>query len=248
MPCFTRLSAILRDSPATSGPLLVFVSTNTYPISNPCKQEADLAVQAVVFDIGNVLIEWNPERFYDGRLGGARRQEMFAAVDLHGMNELVDAGGPFKETIYGWAERYPEWRTEIRWWFDHWIEMASPRIEGSIRLLRALRGKGVPVFALTNFGTDSFAYAQTQYDFLGEFDRAYVSGHLGLTKPDAAIYAAVEADCGIAAEALLFADDRGENIAAAKARGWQVHLFTDWQGWGERLVAEGLLTRAEAGL
>lgn len=209
---------------------------------------AILAVEAVVFDIGNVLIEWNPERFYDAKLGQARREAMFQAVDLHGMNELVDAGGPFKETIYGWAERYPEWRTEIRWWFDHWIEMASPQIEGSIRLLRALRAKGVPVFALTNFGTDSFAYAQTQYDFLREFDRAYVSGHLRLTKPDPAIYAAVEADCGIALGGLLFVDDRADNIAAAKARGWQVHLFSDWQGWAARLVSEGLLSVGEAGL
>jgi 2-haloacid dehalogenase len=207
-----------------------------------------LAVQAVVFDIGNVLIEWNPERFYDGRLGAARRQEMFQAVDLHGMNELVDAGGPFRETIYGWAERYPAWAEEIRWWFDHWIEMASPRIEGSIHLLRALRAKGVPVFALTNFGTDSFAYAQTQYDFLGEFDRAYVSGRMKLTKPDPAIYAAVEADCGVAPGGLLFADDRADNIAAAAVRGWQTHLFSDWQGWAGRLVAEGLLSRDEAGL
>ena len=206
-----------------------------------------MAVAAVVFDIGNVLIEWNPERFYDARLGEARRKAMFAGVDLHGMNELIDAGGPFRDTVYGWADRYPEWQAEIRWWFDHWIEMASPRIEGSIRLLRALRAKGVPVFALTNFGTDSFAYAQTQYDFLTEFDRAYVSGHLGVTKPDPAIYQAVEADCGIAPGALLFADDRADNIAAAAARGWQTHLFTGWQGWAERLVAEDLLTRTEAG-
>ena len=204
--------------------------------------------EAVVFDIGNVLIEWNPERFYDARIGADARRRMFAEVDLHAMNDVIDAGGPFRETIYDCAERYPQWTTEIRWWFDHWIDMASPRIDGSVALLRALRRKGVPVFALTNFGIQSFAYAQTQYDFLSEFDRAYVSGHLGVIKPNPAIYAAVEADCGVAPQGLIFADDRADNIAAAAARGWQTHQFTTWQAWAARLVEVGLLDKTEAGL
>ncbi|NUB46365.1 HAD family phosphatase [Fertoebacter nigrum] len=203
---------------------------------------------AVVFDIGNVLITWNPERFYDAQLGEARRRELFAAVDLHGMNDRIDAGALFRETIYELADQTPEWATEIRWWHDHWIDMAAPRIEHSIALLRALRAKGVPVFALTNFGIHSFAYAKTQYDFLGEFDRAYVSGHMGVIKPDPRIFEMVEQDCGIAPEALLFTDDRADNIAAATARGWQVHLFAGPQGWATRLVAAGLLTAEEAGL
>ncbi len=207
-----------------------------------------MTIEAVIFDIGNVLIEWNPERFYDWQIGRAEREALFAEVDLHAMNEEIDAGGLFKETIYAWADRYPDWGDEIRMWFDNWIDMASPRIEGSIALLRALRLRGVPVFALTNFGLHSFAYAQTQYDFLAEFDRAYVSGRLGVTKPDPRIYDLVEADCGIAPGRLLFTDDRAENIAAAEARGWQCHTFDGWQGWARRLVAEGLLEPAEAGL
>lgn len=204
--------------------------------------------EAVIFDIGNVLIEWNPERFYDGRIGPARRAALFAAVDLHRMNDLIDGGALFRETIYGWADGHPDWGDEIRMWYDHWIDMASPRIEPSIALLRSLRAKGVPVFALTNFGIHSFAYAQTQYDFLGEFDRAYVSGHMGVTKPDPAIYQMVEQDCGIAPERLIFADDRAENIAVARARGWQGHLFTGTEGWARALVTAGLLSEGEAGL
>ncbi|MGL4319316.1 MAG: HAD family phosphatase, partial [Paracoccaceae bacterium] len=125
-----------------------------------------MSVQAVVYDIGNVLIEWQPERYYDGRIGPAARARLFAEAGLLAMNEAVDAGAPFRKTVHDCADRHPEWATEIRWWYDHWIDLASPRIDHSIRLLRALRAKGVPVFALTNFGDDSFAYAQTQYDFL----------------------------------------------------------------------------------
>ena len=69
--------------------------------------------QAVIFDIGNVLIEWQPERFYDAEVGETRRREMFAAVDLHGMNDRVDLGADFRQTIYDCAEQYPDWCDEI---------------------------------------------------------------------------------------------------------------------------------------
>ena len=174
--------------------------------------------EAVIFDIGNVLTRWQPEAFYDRVIGKERRLALFAAVDLHGMNALVDDGALFRETIYDWADRHPDWAPEIRMWYDRWIELASPRIEGSIALLRALRGKGVPVFALTNFGIHSFAYAMTQYDFLTEFDRSFVSGELGVIKPDPQIYKLVEEGCGLPPESLLFTDDRADNIAAAQAR------------------------------
>lgn len=202
--------------------------------------------QAVVFDIGNVLIEWNPERFYDSVIGETRRRAMFDAIDLHGVNDLVDRGAHFKDTIYAAADANPEWRDEIRMWHDNWIEMASPAIPHSARLLRALRAKGIPVFALTNFGIQTFEFACTRYDVLTEFDRTYVSGHMQVIKPEATIYEMLEADCGVDPNALLFADDRADNIEAAAARGWQTHLFTQPQGWADRLVSEGLLTEEEA--
>ena len=207
-----------------------------------------MKVEAVIFDIGNVLVGWQPEVFYDRVIGQDRRRALFAEVDLHRMNDLVDEGALFRETIYDWAQRYPDWSQEIRWWYDRWIELASPRIEGSIALLRGLRAKGVPVFALTNFGKYSFDEAIPKLDFLVEFDRHYVSGRMGVIKPDPRIYQMVEEDCGLPPQALIFADDKAENIAAAAARGWKTHQFESWQGWARRLVAEGLLTEGEAGL
>ncbi len=204
--------------------------------------------EAVIFDIGNVLTRWQPEAFYDRVIGEDRRRALFAAVDLHAMNLAVDAGALFRETIYDCAEANPDWATEIRWWYDRWIELASPRIEGSIALLRALRRNGVPVFSLTNFGSYSYEEARDKLDFLGDFDREYVSGRMGVIKPDPRIYAMVEADCGIAPDRLLFTDDKAENIVAAARRGWRTHQFESWQGWTARLVAEGLLTDQEAGL
>ncbi len=205
-----------------------------------------MPIELVVFDIGNVLIEWNPERYYDRVIGRERREAMFAEVDLHGMNDGIDRGGPFRETIYDCAETYPQWRDEIRQWHDNWIELASPAIDHSVRLLRSLRARGVPVHALTNFGIGSFAYAATIYDFLEEFDMRHISGHMGVIKPDPAIYRMVEEACGHAPEAILFADDRADNITAAEARGWNGHLFDGASGWADRLVAEGLLAPGDA--
>ncbi len=207
-----------------------------------------MKVEAVIFDIGNVLTRWQPEAFYDREIGETRRRALFVEVDLHHMNDLIDQGELFRETIYDWADRHPGWAAEVRMWYDRWIELASPRIEDSIALLRALRARGVPVFALTNFGRYSFDEAVPKMDFLQEFDRSYVSGRMGVIKPDPRIYQMVEEDCGIAPHALLFADDKAENIAAAAARGWRTHQFESWQGWAARLVAEGLLTKKEAGL
>ncbi|MCR9126168.1 MAG: HAD family phosphatase [Rhodobacteraceae bacterium] len=201
---------------------------------------------AVVLDIGNVLIEWQPERFYDAVIGPERRRKMFDQVDLHSMNDRVDMGHPFTETIYATADANPPWRDEIRMWHDRWIEMASPAIPRSVRLQHALRDAGIPVFALTNFGIESFAIAEAEYPFLADFDRRYVSGHMGVTKPDARIFEMLESDSGIAPENLLFTDDRPDNIAAAAARGWQTHLFEGAEGWAAQLVARGLLTSEAA--
>ncbi len=204
-------------------------------------------IKAVIFDIGNVLIEWQPERFYDAAIGIDKRKKMFETVDLHGMNDVVDEGGPFQETIYAWAEKYPEFRAEIRMWHDHWIEMATPAIDLSWASLRALQAKGIPVFALSNFGIDSFAYAQTKYPDLDLFDQRYISGHMGVIKPAKRIYQLLEDGCGLAPETLLFTDDRPENIDTAKGRGWHTHLFDEPKDWVDCLVDHGLLARSDIG-
>lgn len=131
-------------------------------------------------------------------------------------------------------------------WHQHWLDMARPDIPHSVRLMRALRARGVPVFALSNFGLEPFAMARASYPFLDEFDQLYLSGALGVTKPAPRIYELLEQDCGIPPSALLFTDDRAENIAAAAARGWQTHLFDGPEGWANRLISQGLLTAKEA--
>lgn len=196
---------------------------------------------AVVFDIGNVLIGWQPEQFFDRAIGADRRAAFFDAVPILDMNERIDLGADFDDAVSEMLALYPDWSEEITLWQDRWIDMVSPVIDHSVRLLRALRRAGHPVFALSNFGAGTLKIAEREYPFLEEFDRRYISGEMGMIKPDPAIYQAVEADCGIPSAALLFTDDRRENIDAAAARGWQTHLFDGPQGWAARLVAQDLL-------
>ncbi|MDV4143293.1 HAD family phosphatase [Shimia sp. FJ5] len=205
-----------------------------------------MPIDAVIFDIGNVLIRWNPEAYYDSVIGPDRRRAFFDEVPLHQEHLRVDEGASLRDVVYPLADRFPHWGDEIRMWHDNWNDLAAPDIPHSVRLLRALKDQGTPVFALTNFGHDNYPRSQEAFPFLTLFDREYVSGRLQMIKPNAEIYAHVEADCGIAPERLLFADDRPENIDAAAARGWQTHLFEHPQGWAARLVAEGLLTPEDA--
>ncbi|MFQ5624236.1 MAG: HAD family hydrolase [Paracoccaceae bacterium] len=204
--------------------------------------------EAVIFDIGNVLINWDPRLLYDQLLPDRAAQDaLFAAAGLDAMNEAMDLGAPFRETVYATAGRNPEYRDLIRAWHDRWIEMARPAIAGSWALLRALRARGVPVFALSNFGKESFALAETHYPELAEFDRRFLSGHLGVIKPDPAIYRIVEEETGFRGPQLFFIDDRADNVAAACARGWRGHRFTGAPALAEEIAALGLLGDGQVG-
>jgi len=204
------------------------------------------APTAVVFDIGNVLFHWAPEAFYDRLLGPADSARLFAEVPLHAMNERVDNGAPLTGEIAALARAHPDWREAIVTWEARWIDLTGPVIDRSVRLLRALRRRGVPVYALSNFGRETFDIAESHYPFLEEFDHRVISAHHAAMKPDARIYEILEEETAQPPEALLFTDDKAENVAAAAARGWHIHHFEGPEGLASRLVATGLLTETEA--
>ena len=87
-----------------------------------------MTIKAVIFDIGNVLIGWQPEQFFDSVIGEDRRRGFFAAVDLHGMNDRIDAGANFHDTLMQTAKDHSDWADEIHLWHDRWIDMAAPLI------------------------------------------------------------------------------------------------------------------------
>lgn len=205
-----------------------------------------MTVSALVLDIGNVLIKWTPEAYYDRKIGLDRRVAFFDAVPILEMNDRVDLGADMAQEVAALAAEYPDWAAEIQIWHDNWLEIASPAIDHTVRLMRAVRRRKIPVFALSNFGVATFALAEANYPFLEEFDARFISGHEQMMKPDPAFYALLEQETGVPPTELLFTDDRADNIAAAAARGWHTHLFEGASGLADRLVAEGLLDADEA--
>ncbi len=202
-------------------------------------------VEAVVFDIGRVLIDWDPAGFYDREIGPDARARLFAEVPLEAANLEVDRGAPLRETIYALAAEHPDWADAIRLWHDRWLEMASPAIEGSVALMRALQARGVPCWALSNFGAEPFEIAEEAYPFLAEFDGRVISSHIGALKPEPEIFETLELAAEMSGAQLFFTDDRPENIKAAAQRGWRTHLFNWPDGLARALVDVGLLTKEE---
>lgn len=200
------------------------------------------APKAVVFDIGNVLIEWRPERLYSRLIpDSAARAAFFEETQIFEMNLEVDRGAPFKEHIYAHAAKFPKYEELIRAWHDHWIEMASPAIDGTVAILRALKQRGVRVAALSNFGVESFELACIHYPFLTEFDVPVISGREETIKPEPQIYEILEERTGLLGQDLFFMDDSPKNVAAARARFWQAEIFTTPRVLGQQLAARGLI-------
>ena len=198
-------------------------------------------VRAVVWDIGNIFARWEPEAHYDRLIGRERRERLFAETALHRMNEAIDLGTSSREAAYAHAELHPDWSDEIRRWSDDWDETFRTAVPGTAEVFREVKAAGVPCVSLSNFGPDTMERAKALHPVLREFDREFVSAHLGVAKPDPAIYEALEVGIGLSGAELIFTDDKPENLAAAEARGWKTHLFTEADGWRARLVAEGVL-------
>lgn len=195
---------------------------------------------AVVFDIGNVFVEWAPERLYQRLLPDpAARAALFARVDFDAMNIAGDRDGDLEAKVAALASRHPEDAEAIRAWWDHWHVMFAPEIPGVAETFRALRAASVPVHALSNFAADSFLRAVERYPVLGEFDVPVVSGREGVVKPEARIYEILEERSGLKGGELFFTDDRADNIAAAAARGWRTHLFEGADGLRRALAEAG---------
>ena len=198
--------------------------------------------KVVVFDIGNVILNWDPDLLYSKLIPDpAARQTFFADTNIHEMNLDVDRGAPFRDTIYAHADRYPDHGDLIRAWHDRWPEMLTPEISGTSNILRRLKSNSIPVFALSNFGADSYTLARKIYPILLEFDREYISGRMKLIKPDPGIYEELERDSGFHGADLCFFDDSAKNIDAAKSRGWQAHIFENPAKMQSDLENMGLL-------
>ena len=199
-----------------------------------------MAASVVVFDIGNVLIEWDPRHLYDRLIPDAAEREAFLAeVCSHDWNLEQDRGRLWADAIAERIALFPQHEALIRAYSDRWAEMVPGDIPGSVAILEALRAAGVPVYAIANFSGEKFAEAQARFPFLTRFIDVVVSAEERLLKPDPAIYRVLLDRNGLRAETCLFIDDSEKNVLAARAIGMQAHHFQGAEGLAAALQGAG---------
>ena len=199
-------------------------------------------ISAVVFDIGGVLLDWDPRYLYRELFDDESEMERFLAevctIQWHSAHDL---GVPYSTTCAALAERHPEYEDMIWAWGRRTEDMVSGPIQGTVEIMRALLDRGVRCFGLTNMEADTYPRRLERWDFMRWFHGTVVSSHEGIAKPDPAIFRCLLDRYGLRAPATAFVDDSPVNVAAAAELGLRAHRFRspdELAGW---LRTEGLL-------
>lgn len=198
--------------------------------------------KSVIFDLGGVLIDWNPRYLYRKLFKDEVAMEHFlATVCTLDWNALQDAGRPVAEATHSLIRKWPGHAELIEAYYARWTEMLGGPIEGTVAVIDDLRARGVPLFALTNWSAETFPYVEHRYEFMEWFEHILVSGRVGLKKPDVAIFRLLLARCGIDVREAVFIDDSAANIAAAASIGLHAIRFTSATGLRSDLETLGIL-------
>jgi 2-haloacid dehalogenase len=201
-----------------------------------------MAVDVVVFDVGNVLIQWNPRHLYRKLFATEAEVEAFLAeVCTDAWNLEQDRGRTWAEAIAERVALFPGQAALIRAFSERWHEMVPGEVPGTPAILDALRDGGVPLYAITNFSAEKYAEARERFPMLRGFRDTVVSAHERMVKPDAAIYHLLLDRNGLEAARCLFVDDSEKNVHGARAVGMRAHHFRDAEGLAAELRALGLL-------
>jgi 2-haloacid dehalogenase len=200
------------------------------------------AIDTIVFDLGNVLIDWNPRHLYRKLFDGDEaRMEWFLREVCHSeWNERQDAGRTWAAAIEEAIARHPDEAAFIRAYRERWEEMLGGAIDETVALLDALRGVDVRLLALTNWSHETFPIALERYDFLSWFEGILVSGAEGLIKPDPAIFRLLITRFALDPARTLFIDDNPRNVEGARQVGLQAVPFTSAQQLRADLAASGV--------
>ena len=197
---------------------------------------------AVVFDIGRVLVEWSIAGLYQKLIADEGERAWFLRhVVSEEWHFRHDAGEPLAAMIAARIAQFPQHRALIEAYASRWLETVPGPVAGTPALVEALAARAVPLYAITNFGADTWAMFRPTFPLLDHFRDIVVSGHERLVKPDPAIFALAAQRFGHAPAVMLFIDDNAANVAAARACGWQAHHFTDAGALEAELRARALL-------
>ena len=238
------VSGALED-PDTGGAQVSDEShAGAHRVRRPHRAVKASALEAVVFDVGNVILAWDPQGAVAGRVSTRAWEEFVRDGDFNGLNARLDAGRPFEQVLSDLVSAHPErpdWGDILRTYHAHHRDSLPGLIPGVDRLIEDLAAAGVPLYALTNFAADLFEGARPLMPALTRFDGVVISGRERLVKPDPAIYRLLLDRFGLKAGHTLFIDDSAANVAGAQAVGMQTHRFTGAGRLRADLVERGVL-------
>jgi len=201
-----------------------------------------IGIDTVVFDLGEVLIPWNPRSLYRKVFADEAEMERFLGeVCTHAWNVQQDGGRSIADGTALLIEQFPHQEALIRAFYDRWSEMLGEAVEGSVRLVHELKARGHRLLALTNWSAETFPRARPRYPVLDEFEGIVVSGQEGLTKPDPRIYQLLCERYRVLPAQALFIDDSLANVLGARAVGMTAIQFHSPAQTREELVEMGLL-------
>ena len=198
--------------------------------------------RAAVFDVGRVLFQWQLRALFEKLIDEPERLDWFCThVVSEEWHFQHDRGTPLAEMLPARMAEFPEHALLIAAYAARFNETVPGEVEGVHDIVRRLAERGVPLYCLTNFGDELFARFRPAQPIFDLFEDIVVSGKERIAKPDPRIYEILERRSGRPGRALFFTDDNPANVEAARARGWDAHLFTDAATLEAQLAASGLL-------
>ncbi|MDM8002124.1 MAG: HAD family phosphatase [Bacteroidota bacterium] len=198
-------------------------------------------IKTVVFDIGGVLIDWNPRHLFRKVFENEEEMEWFLAnVCTYEWNLQQDGGKLFSVATAELQKKYPEYSDKIGLYYGRWEEMLDGEIKGTVEIFKRLKSAGMPLYALSNWSHEAFPVAYEKYDFMKDFDGLVVSGYEKLLKPDHAIYRVLMQRYGVNPEEAVYIDDNKPNADAAAELGFHAIHFSSPEQLRTELRSLGL--------
>jgi 2-haloacid dehalogenase len=207
----------------------------------------DVRPHAVVFDLGGVLVDWNPRHLYRRLFDDEVMMEHFlATVCTQAWNLEQDRGRQLSEGVALLQAQHPHEAARIAAFYGRWTEMLGGAIGGTVAIIEELATARVPLFALTNWSAELFPHALERFEFLARFEGIVVSGQELLAKPDPRIYRLLIERYHVDAATAVFIDDAPRNVESARAIGFDAILFETPEQLRRALIEREILSIASA--
>jgi 2-haloacid dehalogenase len=198
-------------------------------------------LNAFIFDLGKVIVDWNPGYLLH-EIAPDEAQLKFLVDEVLDLDwfRSVDAGYPLSKAIAERSEIYPQYAAAMQLYVDRWPETIRGFFEGTLEIVRELHASGVPLYILSNWAGETWARVEQDFAFLDLFEDVIISGHVGMAKPDTAIFEKARDRFKVDPAATLFIDDSLKNVNAAKGVGFQAVLFETPEKLRQDLIGLGV--------